>query len=79
MDSIPPRSVPPLPTRHLRLVEPRPADPFDRLAANDDGVDPDEQMRQAIFAEIRDGLIWLGWGALAAMIFGVAYLYGAHS
>jgi hypothetical protein len=62
-------------SRHnLRLVQPDPLDLYERFAANDDEV-----RRQEVHAEIRDGLIYLAWGTLIALLVIVCFLYGAQS
>jgi hypothetical protein len=55
-----------------------PVTPWDNPAhkfAEQHQIDPDEGYRDAVFDEITDGLIWLGWGAGTALLLVVGVLY----
>jgi len=52
-------NVRPIPQSHHRLIEPE----FDHYSS----ADPDQMYADALLDEIGEGVVWLAWGAIAAL------------
>lgn len=72
------RGVRPIPTHHLRVVEPPTPAPLDLYAglAEAHQLDPDAATERAVYAEISDALVWLGLGAVSGALVTVLLAYG---